>query len=107
MPAQARPEGRPMKTYAVALTADEGSLIVQALAERPFKDVFALVASLNRQANGFAGGDGGRRDYTMNAAELALAVRALGALPFDRVCGLIADLNAQIRQQQDAACAAD
>src|SRR5690606_21942447 len=107
LPAQARAEGRPMKTYAVALTADEGSLIVQALAERPFKDVFALVASLNRQANGFAGGDGGRHDYTMNAADLALAVRAPGALPFDRVCGVIAALSAQIRQQRDAACAAD
>lgn len=99
-----------MKTYAVALTAEEGALIVQALAERPFKEVFALIASLNRQTNSFAGdgnGTGGRHDYTMNAAELALAVRALGALPFDLVCGLIADVNAQIRQQQDAACAAN
>lgn len=97
-----------MKSYAVALTAEEGALIVQALAERPFKDVFALIASLNRQANGFdaEGGAGVRHAYALSAAELALAVRALGALPFEQVCGLIADLNAQIRSQQSAGCAA-
>lgn len=96
-----------MKTYAVALTAEEGALIVQALAERPFKEVFALIASLNRQANGFDAEDdvGSRHAYTMNAAELALAIRALGTLPFEQVCGLIATLNAQIRSQQSAGCA--
>lgn len=97
-----------MQTCTFALTLEEGSLIVQALAERPFKEVFHVIASLNRQANGFnddaADGDC-RHAFALTAGEAAMAIKALGAMPFDSVCGLIATLNAQIRQQYQTGAA--
>ena len=82
----------------VSLTTAEGGLVLEALAEMPFKTVFELIGELNRQANENATSDA-VLGFVLPPAELALVVKALGELPYARVHALVAKLHAQIAQQ--------
>lgn len=86
-------------TLAIGLSLDEAGLIVEALAERPFKSVYALIGELNRQANGYDaaefGADATQR-YLLSVGEMQLIVSALGDLPYRRVHRLVHKLNARI-----------
>lgn len=92
--------------YHIALETEDGCLIVEALAERPFKEVFELIGKLNRQANANANAnaycakDGDQPHFfEFTARELGLMLKALAELPFNRVAALVSDLNCQIQQQ--------
>lgn len=88
--------------FSIGLSTDEGGLIVEALAERPFKEVFELIGKLHRQASASGCGDDGRaanHHFTFAAHELALTLKALGALPFNRVDALVRNLNSQMQRQ--------
>jgi len=87
--------GKPLR---IVLATAEGALMLEALAELPFKTVFELIGELNRQANdGDAAGDA--HEFVLDRPSLALIVKALGELPYSRVHALLAKLNAQIAQQ--------
>lgn len=88
------------RVYAINLNLAEGQLVFEALAERPFKQVYELIGRLNHRANEVAA-QGGHANtpqvYRLDAAELDLMVRALGELPFNRVHVLLANLHEQAR----------
>lgn len=81
----------------VTLRDDEGRLVIEALAELPFKAVFELIGDLNRQAVDGAGGPGGR-PYHIGRDDLELMLRALAQLPYERVHRLLAALRTQLTQ---------
>lgn len=87
---------------AIMLRSDEGSLVIEALAECPFKVVYDLIGRLNQQANrqGHASPDGTAQgdpvEYLISASDMKLIVSALGNLPFNRVHLLLANLQAQL-----------
>jgi hypothetical protein len=81
----------------------EGRLIMQALAELPFKYVYELIGKLNHQANEITAGN---RDVPhfrlrrLSLQEIHLMLRALEEMPFRQVHHLLANLNAQINGHQ-------
>jgi hypothetical protein len=79
------------------LTASEGQLVIEALAEGPFKTVFELIGRINRQANLDAGQDGCRLQFSR--ADQALVIGALVKLPYHRVHQLLAKLEQQASVQ--------
>ncbi len=90
------------RVLTLRLNVQEGGLLLEALAELPFKTVFELIGKLNQQANElFTAGCAQyeRQQFVLTEAELALTIKALGNLPYHRVHGLLADLNQQIQVQ--------
>ncbi len=88
------------RVYAINLNLAEGQLVFEALAERPFKQVYELIGRLNHRANEVAeqGGDVTLpQAYPLDAAELDLVTRALSELPYGRVHRLLASLNEQVQ----------
>ncbi len=79
------------------LTASEGQLVIEALAEGPFKTVFDLIGRINRQANIDSGSQGCRFDWSR--ADQALVIGALVKLPYHRVHQLMAKLEQQASMQ--------
>ncbi len=89
----------------IYLNLEEGNLLLEALAECPFKSVFELIGKLNQQANnlflpGIAQKE--RQKFTFTESELSLSIRALGNMPYQRVHKLLAALNQQIQMQMDS-----
>ncbi len=86
------------------LNLQESSLVLQALAERPFKQVFEIIGKLNHQAQQFyqppVASDKSVA-FALSSAEFALCVKALGDLPYNQVQGLIANLHSQLLAQAD------
>lgn len=76
------------------LTLAQGDLILEGLAERPFKQVVELIGKLHRQA---AGADPQRVPFELSHAQLRLVLEALGELPFNRVQRLLHSMHAQIK----------
>lgn len=96
--------------YAIRLDMDEARLVFEALAEQPFKRVFGLIGSLNRQANELTARNADvatRQAYRIDGAEFELVVHALSAMPYGRVHGLLANLNEQARTHAEPAARAD
>ena len=92
-----------MHTVTVTLRDDEGGLVIEALAELPFKTVFELIGDLNRQAVTGADAPAGR-PYRVDRDNLELILRALAQLPYERVHRLLSALQQQLtRWQGDAA----
>lgn len=86
----------------IQLNVQEGGLLLEALAELPFKSVFELIGKLNQQAHAlFAPGcaQHERQRFVLTESELALTIKALGNLPYHRVHELLTDLNRQIQVQ--------
>lgn len=86
----------------IDLTLEEGNLILEALAECPFKSVFELIGQLNQQANNLfvATTDHAKTQAFMFSEHgLSLTIKALGGLPYNRVNGLLVNLNQQIKAQ--------
>ena len=81
----------------IALDGDEGQLVVEALAECPFKTVFELIGRLNRQANGAPAG--AACQFVLSRADLGLIVGALVKLPYHRVHLLMRKLEQQVDGQ--------
>ncbi len=86
----------------IDLTLEEGNLILEALAECPFKSVFELIGQLNLQANQLftATTDHEKTQaFMFSEHDLSLTIKALGGLPYNRVNGLLVNLNQQIKTQ--------
>lgn len=92
------------RTLIISLNLEEGNLLLEALAECPFKSVFELIGKLNHQANQlFVAGTSPqeRRQFIFTEAELSFSVKALGNMPFHRVHKLLEGLNLQIEMQRN------
>ncbi len=90
------------RTLSIHLTLEEGNLLLEALAEQPFKTVFELIGKLNQKANEcFTGGEdhNQRQKFFFTENEMALTIKALGEIPYNRVHSLLANLNKQIQVQ--------
>jgi len=88
------------RDHAIHLNLAEAQLVFEALAERPFKQVYELIGRLNHRANEVAAQGGDvilPQVYHLDAAELDLATRALSELPYGRVHRLLASLNEQLQ----------
>ncbi len=88
----------------IYLNLEEGNLLLEALAECPFKSVFELIGKLNQQANSvFPPGvaQNARQEFTFTESELSFSIKALGNMPYQRVHKLLAVLNQQIQLQID------
>jgi hypothetical protein len=73
------------------LTREQCALIVEGLAERPFKQVFELIGLLHT-------GAGAR--LTLTPAQLRLILDTLGGMPFARVSRLLQSMHQQMRMDQ-------
>ena len=92
----------PARLLTIQLNLLEGNLLLEALAELPFKSVFELIGKLNQQANESFTPDIAaqeRQRFVFTEAELSLAVKALGNMPYHRVHALLSDLHQQIQAQ--------
>ena len=86
----------------INLTLEEGNLILEALAERPFKLVFELIGKLNQQANKLfvkASDYSIPQEFSFSEQEMSITIKALGGMPYNRVHGLLVNLNKQIKDQ--------
>lgn len=94
-----------MNTLQIELTLAQGNLILEALAERPFKQVFELIGVLNQQAS-LLFSDAEPLDllatFTLSAPQLRLIIEALGELPFNRVHTLLQVLHQQLLNAREA-----
>jgi hypothetical protein len=75
------------------LTREQWSLIVEGLAERPFRQVFELIGQLH------AGGGAGA-PITLTPAQLRLILDTLGGMPFARVSRLLHSMHQQMRTEK-------
>jgi hypothetical protein len=82
----------------LALTREQGNLVMTALAECPFRLVYELIGKLNRQAS-LAAPAGQTYACLVEAAELKLILEALGKLPYHQVHALVQELQRQLQQQ--------
>jgi hypothetical protein len=94
-----------VKTWELRLTLAESSLLLEALIELPFKQVFELIGKLNHQAQQFYASEAAAslpQAFMLDSREFSCCVKALGALPYNRVSELLASLNQQLHSQQAA-----
>jgi hypothetical protein len=75
------------------LTLAQGDLILEGLAELPFKQVFELIGELHHQA---FDAQAGQVAFVLSHAQLRLVLAALGELPFNRVQRLLHTMHGQI-----------
>jgi hypothetical protein len=89
----------------VQLTLGHSQLILQALAELPFKTVFELIGQLNQQTHRLFSHDAvdseRMQTFVLSASDLALCIKALGEMPFKRVSALLSHLNREILEQRN------
>ena len=82
------------------LTLEQANLILEALAELPFKQVFELIGHLDRQAQeglaAAAGAPAGVR-VGVGPAPMRLILSSLGRLPYERVNRLLHSMHQQMR----------
>jgi len=79
------------REIALELTREQRGLIVEGLAERPFRQVFELIGRLH------AGADSAGARVTVSAAQLRLILDTLGGMPFARVSRLLHSMHQQMR----------
>jgi len=87
------------RLHTIRLSLRDGGIVMEALAEYPFKLVFELIGKLNQQANeqsASAIDETQECEFSLTSDELSLIVKALGEMPYNRVHGLLTNLQAQI-----------
>lgn len=92
------------KIIHIQLKLHESGLVLQALAERPFKQVFDIIGKLNHQAQQFYQPpvtNDKPVNFTLTAAEFSVCIKSLGDMPYNQVQGLIANLHSQLLAQAD------
>ena len=105
--------------FPLKLSADEVELILEALAELPFKRVFACIAQLNEQAtraflaNGqrvgpvaqvAQGAQGAQMaEFQIDAEQMRLMLEVLPQLPYQRVHLLLQRMHLQLVEAKGAA----
>lgn len=86
----------------LALNPDQGRLLMEALGERPFRTVHALIGRLNAWASQAFPPDPSPQQapatvFVLTLGELELALDALGDLPHRHVFRLIGSLQGQLQ----------
>jgi hypothetical protein len=84
------------------LTLEQSSLLLEALVEQPFKNVFDIIGQLNQQAQQFYQADAVQHApvlFVISASDFSVCVQALGELPYNRVCTLVNYLHQQLQTQ--------
>lgn len=84
------------------LTLEQSSLILEALVEQPFKQVFEIIGQLNHQIQQFYQADADPVApvlFVINAADFGVCIKSLGELPYNRVCQLVNNLYQQLQTQ--------
>jgi hypothetical protein len=71
----------------LALTRDQCALIIEGLAERPFREVFELIGVLHAGAG---------TQLALQPGQLRLILDTLGGMPFARVCPLLQSMHQQM-----------
>jgi len=92
--------GRVYPQFRIALTANEGAVMLEALSAYPFKDVYELIGSLHRQATELEeqGADCmAPQSFTFTREELSTAVRAMSEMPPERVRDVLESINRQLQ----------
>lgn len=92
------------RTLIISLNLEEGNLLLEALAECPFKSVFELIGKLNHQANHLFVADASpqeQRQFVFTETELLFSLKALGNMPYHRVHKLLEGLNLQVEMQRN------
>jgi hypothetical protein len=87
----------------ISLNLEESGIVLQALAECPFKTVFELIGKLNHQAQQFYQPPiktGEPVSFHFSPAEFSCCIKALGQLPYNQVHLLLANLHTQLRAQK-------
>lgn len=87
--------------FPLALTAPEGAVILEALAVRPFTEVYELIGSLHRQAAVLEAAGADRHTpqiFIFTRGELGYVVRSLGGLSVERAGGVLESINDQLHQ---------
>ena len=82
--------------FAIGLDLRQGRLVREALEQRPYREVEALVDHLYAWAGRAFGPDGSGAPLVLGYAELELVVDALADLPYRRVHALVKGLEQQI-----------
>ena len=85
----------PRRAIRLELSSEQWSLIVEGLAEQPFKQVFELIGHLHAGVRA----DAARSCCTVNPGQLRLILDALGAMPFQRVNRLLQNMHAQLGRE--------
>ncbi len=88
-------------TIPLTLSLAQGNLILEALAERPFKLVFELIGELNRQAAESFAPDAGEDTlghFALNPHQLRLILEVLGEMPYQRVHRLLHNMHQQMQE---------
>jgi len=88
------------KGIGLDLTLEQGDLILEALAELPFKQVFELIGHLNQQAQaGFAASGGAPETvrFEVGPMQMRLILATLGQMPFNKVSRLLQSMHQQMR----------
>lgn len=83
------------------LSLAQGNLILEALAERPFKQVFELIGVLNMQAAQQFDNAAEERDlgsFVLTTQQLRLILDVLGEMPYNRVNRLLHSMHQQIQK---------
>lgn len=87
---------KPSRDIGLELTREQCALIVEGLAERPFRQVFELIGQLHAGAH--AGGASAR--LALSPEQLRLILDTLGGMPFSRVSRLLQSMHQQMRAGQ-------
>lgn len=93
------------RTVSIELNLAEGNLLLNALAECPFKTVFELIGKLNYQAHlnfGEVSDQSVRRPFDFTEQEMSISIKALEKLPYELVHHLLTRLNAQLAAHNSA-----
>jgi hypothetical protein len=83
------------------LSLAQGNLILEALAERPFKQVFELIGVLNSQAAQTfhtAAEEHDLGNFILNPQQLRLILEVLGEMPYNRVNRLLHSMHQQLQK---------
>lgn len=91
-----------VSTLHLHLTLEQSSLVLEALMEQPFKQVFEIIGVLNQQAQQFYQTPDGKdraQLFVINKADFTVCIKSLGELPYNRVSNLILNLHQQLNAQ--------
>jgi hypothetical protein len=92
--------------FGIGLDLRQGRLVREALEQRPYREVEALVGRLDSWAVLAFGPGGSGAPFVLGHADLVLIVDALADLPYRRVHALVKGLEQQIAALQAPACEA-
>jgi hypothetical protein len=92
--------------FGIGLDLRQGRLVREALEQRPYREVEALIGGLDAWAGQAFGPAGNGAPFVLGYADLVLIVDALADLPYRRVHALVKGLEQQIAALGAPACEA-